>query len=248
MSLATLGGIPFQIDPYSVAWDCSLKVLRKKTVGGYVVQVLGTHVGDMTVSGVFAYGSQPNDGLAWQEQERFRARIRDWAENANHDINSTIVFSYPSRNWHFEVYVKEFTSNQGQAVVHDNRIISPDWTVKLFIVQDKTRVVVKAISDMYITRLFDGVGWKQTEYNGPVTNEEAKAFIAAHGGDVTASLRNAFTDASEGNPGGQPQGGAATPAPTTSGGPTAPVPPIPGGSSPGLTQPNDGSIPHGQTK
>jgi hypothetical protein len=198
--LASLGGIPFQVNPYNVSWDCSLKVVRKKTVGGFVVQILGVHVGDITVSGVFAYGDQPGDGFAWKEQELFRQRVKGWAEAAERDINQTIVFSFPAYNWNFEVYVKEFTSQAGDAVVHDNTVIAPDWTVKLFIVNDRTKVVIKGIEDTYIKRLFNGVGWKQTSYNGPVSQTEADNFIKNNGGSVVGLARQVFADAALGVP------------------------------------------------
>jgi hypothetical protein len=199
MGLASLGGITFQVNPYNVSWDCSLKVVKKRTVGGYVVQILGVHVGDLTVSGVFAHGTTANDGLAWQEQERFRQQIKSWADSAEQDINSTITFSFPDYGWNFEVYVKDFSSQSGPAVRLDNKIVAPDWTVTLFIVQDKTKVVVKGIEDIYLKRLFNGVGWKQTSYNGIVNADEAQAFIQANGGTLGGVVQNSIIKASQGN-------------------------------------------------
>lgn len=211
---ATLGGIPFQVNPYDVNWDCSLKVIRKRTVGGFVVQIIGVHVGDITVSGVFAYGDTPGDSAGWQEQERFRAQIRTWADNAAQDINNTIEFNFPAYNWSFQVYVKEFTSNSDEAIRLSNTILAPVWTVKLFIVQDRTKVVVKGIKDLYVQRLFNGVGWRQTNYNGPLTVEAANAYVRANGKDLIDFTKKQFSAVAQGK---APVVPTATPIPTGQG-------------------------------
>ena len=56
MGNAVLNGIPFRIDPSSISWPFTVKTSSNKTIGGKVLQVFGTQLGDMTVAGTFGVG------------------------------------------------------------------------------------------------------------------------------------------------------------------------------------------------
>lgn len=219
MALATLGGVPFRIDPDSVVWDFSMKVARKRTVGGTVVQVYGTDLGDMRVSGVFGHGDPSRgDTAGWEDQERFRAQVERWLDaSISTSGGRPLRFAYPSRSWDFQVLLKAYTARDGSdAVRQDVATFNPGWSLVLFIVEDSTRQVVAGIKDLYITRLMAGVGWKQSAYNGPLTQAEVDQTLAPFGGDLKAYLADQFNQAAGIPRGNTPSG--ATPAPTGSGG------------------------------
>lgn len=189
MGLARLGALTLDIDPDSVAWQFRLKTARRKTVGGTVVQVYGTDLGDMTVTGVHGRGG-------WQAQERFRAQVERWVDDHVRSSGAPIRFAYPPRHWDFQVLVRGYSSGGGgDAVVHDPTVFNPRWELTLAIVQDSTRQVVTGVRDLYIQRLMTGVGWRQSAYNGPLTQAEVEATLAPYGGDLKSYLAEQFNQA-----------------------------------------------------
>jgi hypothetical protein len=197
MGLASLGGVAFRIDPDSVAWEFRMKTARRKTVGGVVVQVYGTDLGDMTVSGVFGNGDRARgDREGWREQERFRAQVERWVDQHVATSGRPIRFLYPPKRWDFQVLIRGYTGpGGGEAVAHDPATFNPGWTLTLAVVQDSTRRVVAGIQDLYIKRLMAGVGWKQSGYNGPLTQGEAEAVLAPFGGSLHTYLAEQFNQA-----------------------------------------------------
>jgi Transglycosylase SLT domain len=197
MGVAQLGGLPFRIDPDSVAWSFSMKVARRKTVGGNVVQVYGTDLGDMTVSGAFGFGDRSRgDQSGWEDQERFRRRVEAWVDDSISTSGARpLRFLYPPRRWDFQVLVRGYTGPAGPAVSHENAEFNPKWTLTLFVVEDSTRRVVAGIRDLYLSRLMDGVGWKQTTYNGPLSQAEVDKTLAPYGGDLRGYLIEQFNQA-----------------------------------------------------
>jgi hypothetical protein len=189
--------VPFRIDPDSVAWSFAMKVSRRKTVGGDVVQVYGTELGDMTVSGVFGFGDRSRgDQNGWEDQERFRRRVEAWVDDSIATAGARpLRFLYSPRRWDFQVLVRGLASAAGPAVMHANEEFNPRWTLTLFVVEDSTRRVVAGIKDLYITRLMSGVGWKQSAYNGPMTQAEVDKTLAPYGGDLRSYLIEQFNQA-----------------------------------------------------
>jgi hypothetical protein len=180
MGLATLGGIPLVVDPDSVARSFKMKTAQHDTLGGKVIQVFGTSLGDMTVSGSFGVGG-------WQERDQFTAQIKKWIQaDIDRARSQPLRFSYPSRAWNFLVHVKAYSGTSGE-FTHSDREINPTWTLVLFIVEDSTGKVVKGIQDLYISRLMDGIGWKQTPYNGP-NQAQVDKLLAPYGGSVVKYL------------------------------------------------------------
>lgn len=156
------------VDPDSVRWTFDMKVSEHKTLGGKVIQVFGTELGDMVVSGKFGRPStKKGENAAWEAQDRFITQVLAWVDVDAETLNSKpLRFLYPSKKWDFKVYIKGFRSEQG-SFEHNIDNINPGWVMTLFIQEDSTGVVVKGIKDMYLSRLMNGVGWKQTKYNGP---------------------------------------------------------------------------------
>jgi transglycosylase-like protein with SLT domain len=199
MGQATLGGVPFRIDPDSVAWSFAMKVSRRKTVGGDVVQVYGTELGDMTVTGVFGYGDRSRgDQNGWEDQERFRRQVEAWVDGSVDTAGARpLRFLYPPRRWDFQVLVRGYTGagGSGAAIEHANETFNPRWTLALFVVEDSTRRVIAGIKDLYVSRLMNGVGWKQSSYNGPLTQADVDQVLAPYGGDLRGYLVEQFNQA-----------------------------------------------------
>jgi len=180
MALASLGGYPLPVDPESVAWTFRMKTAEVETLGGKVVQVYGTDLGDMAVAGSFGV-----DG--WTARDRFTARVNTWIQRDAASLNPVpLRFVMPSKGWDFQVHIKAYTANGGQ-FEHSNENFNPRWALVLFIVEDATRRLVKSIQDLYIARLMAGIGWKQTDYNGP-PQEAVDSLLAPYGGEVGTYL------------------------------------------------------------
>lgn len=172
MGLATLGNHVFRIDPSSVTWRYTLKTRDFKTVGGKVVQVFGSRIEDMTVTGSFGSGG-------WREQADFMEEMKKIADAqvtaglTSHSTADPVRFRYPPKGWDFLVYLTAFKDPAGTgSIALDDRNINPKWTLTLFVVEDNTGLKQIAM-DTFISRLANGLGWAQTSYNGPMTQAES---------------------------------------------------------------------------
>lgn len=177
MGVASLAGRTFRLDPTSVEWAFNTKVADLPTVGGKVVQVYGTSLSDMSLTGTFGKGG-------WKEQEKFLKDMKDIGSRQVADAgvsrspNNPHRFLYPTKGWDFLVYLKAYSNPEGsRSVVLDNNIIAPKWSLTLFIVEDNSGLK-KVAQDAYIARLSKGMGWKQTAYNGPLGSLELKGNLA----------------------------------------------------------------------
>jgi hypothetical protein len=176
MGVATLGNHRFRLDPESVSWDFKIHAVDLPAVGGKVVQVLGTELGDMTVTGSFGVGG-------WREQAEFLKTMKtigDDQVNAQRASNSTVQpfrFKYPPKGWDFAVYLTGFTApGSSRSIQLSETIANPKWTLTLFIVEG-AGTLKKVAQDVYISRLSQGMGWKQTAYNGPMTMGEVEGAL-----------------------------------------------------------------------
>jgi hypothetical protein len=107
-----------------------------------------------------------------------------------------LLFSYMDgvHNWQFKVLVKGIDDLDGNGSLHHTTgKFSYGYRLTLFVVEAQTDVIKKVATDSYIARISQGLGWKKTKYNGPVTAAEATAFIQSHGGSVTAFLTGVMT-------------------------------------------------------
>lgn len=178
MGNAVLDGRAFRLDPSSISWDFSINTKETHTIGGKVVQVFGTRMGDITLEGDFGVGG-------WQEQERFLDRIKALGDKALDDWPNSegepIRFFWPVNRWDFKVWIREFTQVGSQySVEMANEEHAPRWRLVLFPVDDNASLR-KVSEDAYIARLAAGIGWKRTQYNGPTGPEEVQAVLAAQG-------------------------------------------------------------------
>lgn len=167
MGDAILAGRRFRVDPSSIAWSFEAKTQKIETVGGRVIQVFGTRISDMTLSGSFGVGG-------WRQQRDFLDEMLALAhEQAEHGMKERAPrhqhrFIYPPRGWDFLVYLKQYSTPDGQeSVVHSPEIFNPRWNLTLFIVEDNAGLRNVA-ENAYISRLAKGLGWTQTEYNGGI--------------------------------------------------------------------------------
>ncbi len=176
MGLATLGGIPFRIDPMAINWSYGIKTSVTETVGGKVVQVYGTSIDDMTVRGKFS---------SWQEQAQFLRRVEGWIDSVIQNRDAPpLRFTYAPRGWNFLVYVASFNQPGGDnSVSLDNATFAPDWSLTLSIIEDNggLQAIRDQAMEMYIVRLSTGIGWKLTEYNGPMGDAEIESLLQSRG-------------------------------------------------------------------
>lgn len=190
MAQARLGNYTFLVDPSSVRWDYRVRMSEQHTIGGRVIQVFGTDLGDMVVTGTLGRGdTSKGDTEAWEAMERFLDKIEDLAEQSAQSQGKVVHrFSVPNKGWAFDVYIKSVSP-----VTYSNEAISPQFTLTLFIVEDITGKVTKGITDKYLERLTKGIGWSQSEYNGP-TEKEVEEMLAPHGGSPGKAYKQAIVD------------------------------------------------------
>lgn len=166
MATATLAGRPFRLDPQSMRWTFETKARAFKTIGGKVVQVIGTQMSDLFISGSFGVGG-------WEEQAKFLDDMKKLGDlQVSNPDAEPHRFLYPAKSLDFLVYLKAYSSNGGPAVTLDVGTFAPTWELTLFIVQDNTGLHHIA-TDIFLARLAQNTfGWKQTKYNGPMSFDE----------------------------------------------------------------------------
>lgn len=236
MSIATIGGIPFRINPSQVSWEYSVDTAVIPTVGGRVVQILGATMGDMTIRGLYGQERSGSRRESWQLAEEFqkgiaglmdRQSVRPTRAQLNGTdptpMHPTVRFVYndtvearaaglPPHDWDFNVYVKalEDVGGGGMTVQHSTGKFSYGYTLTLFIQQDNTGKLATIAKDEFIERLSKGLGWQRTPYNGHFSTEELQKYLATNSPDdptIHGLVLKQFTTASAGQ---IPQAGSAT--------------------------------------
>ncbi len=171
----------------SIDWSWSIATNVIETIGGRVIQVLGAYLDDITVTGSFGQDHSTPDGESWRQAEAFLQLIASIMEFQSQDatqqdkMQQPAVFTYPPKNWRFQVYVKAFEDADGGGSV----VLSPGkfnnrYKLTLFIVQDASSALVQAGTSngvlsqksaaaiaAYMARISDGIGWHFSQYNGP---------------------------------------------------------------------------------
>lgn len=194
--------ITFRLNPSSIDWGFDIHTSVTNTVGGRVVQITGATLRDMTVTGYLgenrAAGASrdridDHAGASWRLHEAFIARCRAVMAYQSRDsrqhgkMHTPAVFNYPARNWRWQVYLKEVADLDGSAAIeHRTGKFSHGYKLTLFIVQGGSDSLVKAGSSQstldaaqakaiasYIARISEGIGWRQSEYNGGMADSEA---------------------------------------------------------------------------
>lgn len=188
MALATLGGIPLNTNPDEIRWNFQMKTAEHLTMGGKVIQILGTTLSDISVRGTFSPVKSEGDTEGWEAQIRFRRQVAVWSRQAAATGRSEpLRFTYSPRRWDFKVFIRTISP-----VDMSEEEFNPTWELALFPVDDGAMDIVNGAKDLYIARLAEGVGWKQTDYNGP-TQTEIDNMLSSSGGSVLGYLRDQIT-------------------------------------------------------
>lgn len=192
MGKATLGfpggpAIAFRVDPDHIEWNFEVLTNVVETIGGRVIQIIGSQLDDLTLTGSFGQDHSTPRGESWRQAEAFLLLIRQIMDHQAQDANlqammhPPAVFTYPPKNWRFNVYVKDFSDadNPGTSVVLTPGKFNQRWRLSLFIVQDASTALVtageshgvvskqaEAAIAAYMARISDGIGWKFTQYTG----------------------------------------------------------------------------------
>lgn len=160
MATAMLGDYSFRLDPENISWTFGVKTKVDYTIGGKVVQVFGTQLGPMTLSGSFGQGG-------FDAQEEFLARMTEMARKQGEGNNEPHRFLFPFRGWDFKVYIRAVSTPDGAMSMHvAPRVINPRWTLTLHVVEENAGLK-KVATDAYIERLSRGIGWHPSAFNGP---------------------------------------------------------------------------------
>lgn len=165
-SAAYLDGVRLEVNPTSVQWDYTLKIATQKTIGGKVIQLYGVKMSDLVISGK----------MPIKEYRAFFSRVKNIA-NAQVPSSSNwrpapVRFQWPSRKWDFWVYVKGMRSGGASvSMVEANTNYAPEWSLILFVVEDNADIIQVAMDSAkasFIRRITQGMGWVQSEWNGPM--------------------------------------------------------------------------------
>jgi hypothetical protein len=202
-SLGFTGGpqISFRINPSSIDWGFDIHTSVIHTVGGRVVEITGATLRDVTVTGYLgenrkagAVESGDHLGASWRLHEAFISRCRAIMSHQSRDsttpgrMHEPAVFNYPPHGWRWSVYLTDVSDIDGQASIeHRSGKFSHGYQLKLFIVQVGSDTLVKAGTSKnaidtaqekaissYIKRISEGIGWRQTEYNGGLSDTDAE--------------------------------------------------------------------------
>jgi hypothetical protein len=194
---ATLGypngpSVAFRLDPDLITWNWHVITSVTETIGGRVIQVLGARLDDLTVQGSLGqdHSAGPVNGVSWHLAERFVSVITKIMEAQSADSNQQgkmhppAVFTYPPKNWRFNVYVKALTDpdDSDNSVILTPAKANQRYALTLFIVQDGSAALVQAGTtngvfsqkandavNAFMARISDGIGWHYTQYNGQAT-------------------------------------------------------------------------------
>jgi hypothetical protein len=194
MGTATLGypggpSVAFRVDPDSMDWTWSVITNVVETIGGRVIQVLGARLEDLTIQGSLGQDhANATSGESWQQAELFLATVTLIMERQSADSNQQglmhppAVFSYPPKNWRWNVYVKSLTDPDGSnSVILKPGKANQRYTLTLFPVLESAALVpagsVNAGTSQqsqqaiaaFMARISDGVGWKANQYTGIYT-------------------------------------------------------------------------------
>lgn len=177
---ASINGIPFDVDPSSIRWDYTLKISTKPTIGGKVVQLYGYSMGNLVVSGSFG---------SVERQEKFVKVIDAIAAAQAPSVSQTgaaaappVRFVWPGQNWDFWVYVIGIQQAGSSVAIETSEAMhNPKYNLTLFVYEDNGNIVSPMIDSAmvsYLNRLTAGLGWEQSEYNGPLTEADRNRLLA----------------------------------------------------------------------
>jgi hypothetical protein len=177
-------GQPFRLDPESVSVSFSVRSNSIETIGGRVVQIYGVQWNDLIIVGSFGKGAARAFGAnPFQDQREFLDRMKAIGDRQSELITQSEPqkFIWPEQGWNFRVYLKEYTDTRGNKPIQRSPDeVNPKWQLTFFVVEDNANLT-QGIADDFLARLAKGLGWKQTEYNGPLDDVLAPGFYALPG-------------------------------------------------------------------
>lgn len=225
MAVATIGGVPFRINPSQVTWNYDVDTNVIPTLGGRVIQILGVTLGDMTIQGMYGV-DRAGKQESWQLAQSFTDSIANLVKiqsamptaaqlsgadstpmQPTHrfffDDTADTPPGYPSHHWDFQVYVKgliDLDENGSYVIGHRTGKYSYRYQLTLFIVEDNTGQLAKIAQDAFLDRLANGVGWKQSDFNGPMSVSDLQTYLQQNSPDGTIHglVLQEFENASQG--------------------------------------------------
>jgi hypothetical protein len=184
--VATLNDVPFDVDPSSVSWDYRIHTSDAPYLGGKVIQVFGSSIGDITVSGSFR-GPRPIEA-----QDAFLKRMKALGNAQLNDLRNTIRFQWPEQRWDMQCYLMSYTNPDGaDSIVYAPEIFAPKWTLQLFPITGTDQLKTAAVSN-FIDRLSAGIGWRPGKYNGGSAADVQQALSASGTSNLSDYVKRAF--------------------------------------------------------
>lgn len=175
---ATLDGVPFFVDPTSISWGYSVKLSDTKTIGGKVIQIFGVKMGDLVVGGTLGANGP-------ERQREWFSKVKAMADKQvpvpSNPSPTPVRFAWPERQWDFMVYIKSMVQVGSPTTIQatvDN--VAPKFTLTMVVVHDNgsiLRAAEGAAKTAYLTRLTAGMGWRQSEWNGPQNFEDVRSVL-----------------------------------------------------------------------
>lgn len=232
MAVLQLGDLRWRIDPNAIDWSFQLDTAVINTLGGQVVQILGATLSDLTIQGSFGQDHSRNEqGVSWKLAAAFHQKIKSFMDRQTlpsktvHTkgqsqakktgilsdagvVHEPLSLTYHDgvHNWSFKVLVKALDDGDGAGSLDiTNGRFSYTYKLTLFIVQADSELVDKIASDYFLSRISEGLGWKQTKFNGPLSPADAQDFITVNGGTVSAFLTKVLTGEPIVDSSGQPK-------------------------------------------
>ena len=192
MGVATLGfqngpSIDFRIDPNSIDWNFTVLTNVIETLGGRVIQVVGSQLSDLLVKGSLGEVRGSNPFPSWQVAESFFAKIQGLMDFQSKGatqygrLGQPAIFTYPPLDLKFLVYIKDYQDpDGGGGVTHRPGKFSYSYNLTLFIYPESSgglkyvggknsiysAAQARAINN-YLARISDGIGWHASDtFNG----------------------------------------------------------------------------------
>lgn len=165
---ASIAGLQFMVNPDSVSWSYKVKTASHKTIGGKVVQLYGMTMSDLTITGSFG-------GDAVEQQSQFFTLIKSIATDQSPKLGQQsgrpVRFLWPEQGWDFDVYILSLKQKGASVAVETNeRTHAPQYQLVCFVYQDNGDILRSAMGisrAKFLERLTAGLGWQQSQYNGP---------------------------------------------------------------------------------
>jgi len=182
---ARLGNYTFRLDPEDIRFDYKVNYSVIDTLGGQVVQVIGATIGDITIRGSFGE-DRKNKKVGWEMAESFQHSIKamiDQQTLMKQGYQHPLRFTYldGTHDWDFSVLIKSVSETDGSgAVEHRSGKYAYGFILTLFLVSDNSLVLKKVAQDKFISRIANGLGWKNSAFNGSMSLDAAMKFIRDH--------------------------------------------------------------------